>query len=189
MTSPSFDKDTPQGGQPHGQQQPYGQPYGQPHGLPHGQQGPGPAPYGGGFGGPSPYGGGAPAGRRPGTVTAAAVIGIVWGGLGTLFGLLALGVAFAISGLLGLVLLLSTALSVGLLVGGISVLNGRPPKLLLVISYVAIAINVISLVVSLASSGGSAFNGVLGFILPGIVIALLVQPASKQYFAARGQSY
>ncbi|MGY1649998.1 hypothetical protein [Geodermatophilus sp. SYSU D01119] len=186
MTGPSFDKDSPYGGQPAPGQPPYGQQpgYGQ---QPYGQ----PQPYGqqpGGFGGPSPYGG-APAGKRPGVVTGAAVVGIVWGGLGTLFGVLSLSVAFQLNAVVGLVVLLSTALSVGLLVGGIQTLQGKSPRLLLVISYVAIAINVLSLLLSLISDGGSAANGLLGFVLPVVVVALLRQPQARQWYASRGISY
>jgi hypothetical protein len=193
MTGPSFDKDSPYGGQPAPGQQPYGQQPGYGQQQPYGQQ-PGygqPQPYGqqpGGFGGPSPYGG-APAGRRPGVVTGAAIVGIVWGGLGTLFGIIGLTLAFEINAVLGLIVLLSTALSIGLLVGGIQTLQGKSPKLLLVISYVAIAINVLSLVLALISDGGSAANGVLGFVLPVVVVALLRQPQARQWYASRGISY
>ena len=184
MSSPTgSDQNYPQGGSPQGQpgwgapQQP-AQGSGQAYGGPAPSYSNAPAGYGA-----------APGGQRPGVVTAAAVVGIVWGGLGALFGLLALSVAFALSAVLGLVLLISLALSVALLVGGIFVLTGKPPKLLLYTSYVAVAVNLLSLIISIAQDGGSAFNGVLGFILPGVVIALLMQPASKQYFASRGQGY
>jgi hypothetical protein len=180
--TPGSDPNYPQGGAPQGQPGWGAPPPPQGYQQPQGYQ---PAPsY---TGGPAGYG--APTGQRPGMVTAAAVIGIVWGGLGTLFGLIALSVAFALSGLLGLIILVSVALSVGLLVGGIFVLTGKPPKLLLYICYAAVVINVISLIISIAQNGGSAFSGILGFILPGIIIALLLQPQSKQYFAARGQGY
>jgi hypothetical protein len=122
-------------------------------------------------------------------VTAAAIVGIVWGALGILFDLLALSVAFALSAVLGLFVLLALVLSVGLLVGGIFVLTGKPPKLLLYICYAAVVINVIELIISIAQSGGNAFSGILGFILPGVIIGLLLQPQSKQYFASRGQGY
>jgi hypothetical protein len=121
--------------------------------------------------------------------TAAGVIGIVWGGLGALFTLLAISFVFSVSAVLGLIVLVSLALSVGLLVGGIQVVTNKSPKLLLYISYVAVAINVLSLIVSLAQDGGNAFSGVLGFILPGVVIALLLQAQVKQYYASRGMSY
>jgi hypothetical protein len=139
-------------------------------------------------GGPAGYG--APTGRRPGIVTAAAVVGIVWGALGALLGLLVMVAAFGLgAALAGLITLISVAFSVAMLVGGVFVLQGKSPKLLLYVSYVAIALGVISLIISLATTGGSAFNGVLGFIVPGVIIALLLNPQTKQYFAARGHTY
>jgi hypothetical protein len=137
----------------------------------------------------APAGYGAPGGQRPGTVTGAAIVAIVWGGLGALFGLIALGIAFALSAILGLIILLSAALSVVLLVAGIFVLQGKNPKLLVIICWVAIGINVLSLIINLAQNGSNAFSGILGFIIPGVVLALMLQPQSKQYFAARGQAY
>jgi uncharacterized membrane protein len=137
-----------------------------------------------------PAGYGAPAGRRPGTVTAAAIIAVVWGGLGALFGLLVMLAAFGLgAALAGLVFLVSLAFSVALLLGGIFVLQGKPPKLLLYASYAAIAIGVLSFIISLATTGGSVFSGILGIVVTGAIVFLLMQPQSKQYFAARGQGY
>jgi len=173
---------TPQQG--YGQpQQGYGQPeqgYGQP------QQGYSPAPsYGN-----APAGYGAPAAQRPGMVTAAAIIGIVWGALGALFSLIVMLAAFGLGApVVGLVLLLSLAFSIALLVGGIFVLQGKEPKILLYACYAAIVIGVIELIVSIAMTGGNAFSGVLGFVIPGVIIALLFQAQSRQYFAARGMKY
>jgi hypothetical protein len=166
-------------GPPQGEQPGWGPPQGQ-------QPGYGPAPT---YSGPPAGYGGAAAGGRPGMVTAAGIVGIVWGALALLFGLLALGVAFALSGLLGLIVLIAVVVGVGLLVGGIYVITGKSPKILLYISYAAIAINVIELIISLAQNGGNAFSGVLGFVLPGVIVALLLQPQSKQYYASRGLSY
>jgi hypothetical protein len=187
-SEPNFAQEGPEGGQsgwgsPQGQP-PGGQPgWGPPQGQPPGY---GPAPsY---SGPPAGYGAGG-TGNRPGMVTAAGVVGIVWGALALLFGLLALGLAFTISGLLGVIVLVAVIVGVGLLVGGIYVITGRSPKILLYISYAAIAINVIELIISLAQNGGNAFSGILGFVLPGVIVALLLQPQSKQYFAARGHSY
>jgi hypothetical protein len=191
MTDPSFDKDTPPGGQPGygapGQQQPYGQ-------QGYGQQGYGQQPYGqpapfGGPGGPSPYGGG-PAGKRPGTVTAAAVIGIVWGAIGALFSLLVMLAAFGLgAALIGLLLLLSLAAYVALLVGGVTVLQGKSPKLLLYTAYALVALGLISFVLSLFQDGGNAASGIIGLVITAAIAALLLQPPSKQHFAARGISY
>jgi hypothetical protein len=211
MSSPTgSDPDYPQGGAPQGQpgwgapQQPEGdgsQPPGyggQPQGY--GGQPPG---YGGqpqGYGdqppgyAPAPSYSGSAAGygepsRRPGVVTAAGVVGVVWGGLGVLFGLIALAVAFSLSPLLGIIVLVAVVLAVTLLVGGIFVLTGRPPKLLLYGSYAAIVINIIELIISVTQNGGNAFSGVLGFILPGVIVALLLQSQAKQFYASRGMSY
>ena len=137
-----------------------------------------------------PAGYGAQAGQRPGMVTAAAIIGIVWGALGALLSLIVMIAAFGLgAAVVGLVLLLSLAFSVALLVGGIFVLQGKHPKLLLYSCYAAILIGVIELIVSIAMTGGNAFSGVLGFVVPGVIIALLFQQQSRQYFAARGQTY
>jgi hypothetical protein len=121
-------------------------------------------------------------------VTAAGVIGIVWGALGLLFGLLALSVAFDYSAVLGLIVLLSTALSAALLWGGVQVVQNKSPRLLLLVSYVAIVVNLISMIWT-AAEGGGFFSGLLGFVLPGIVVALLLNQQSKQYYASRGIAY
>ncbi|WP_448640648.1 hypothetical protein [Geodermatophilus sp. URMC 63] len=141
-----------------------------------------------GYGAPSPYG--APTGRRPGTVTAAAVTGIVWGALGALLSLLVMLAAFGYGlTLLGLLLLVSLAAYVALLVGGIAVLRGQVPRLLLYTSYALIALGLVSFVLSLVQSGGDAVSGVLGLVITAAIAALLLQPQSRQYFAARGQRY
>jgi hypothetical protein len=172
--TPGSDPNYPQGGAPQGQPG-----WGAPQ-----EPGYNPAPQYSGS--PAGYGGG---GARPGMVTAAAIVAIVWGALGALFGLLALSLAFLIGAFYGLILLISVALSVALLVGGIFVLQGKNPKLLLMISYVAIGVSLLSLIIGVIQSGGNAFSGILGIIVPGVIVALMMQPQSKQYFASRGQSY
>lgn len=177
------------------------------------QQGYGQAPEGygqapGGYGAPTPsygnapgygqapagYGnapagyGQAPGGQRPGMVTAAGIIGIVWGGLGLLFGLLALSVAFTFGGVFGLLVLLSVVVAGALLWAGIQVIQGKSPRLLLLISYVAIGINLLTTIWAVAQ-GASIFSGLLGLILPVVVVVLLMNQQSKQYYASRGISY
>ena len=177
---------TPQPG--YGQpQQGYGDPqqgYGQP------QQGYG-APAQG-YGGPAPAYSGAPdagTGQKPGMVTAAGIIGIVWGALGLLFGLLGLAVAFSLlGGVYGLLILISVVVSGALLWAGIQVVQGKSPRLLLLISYVAIGVNLLTMIWA-ATQGGSIFSGLLGFVIPGVVVFLLLNQQSKQYYASRGISY
>jgi hypothetical protein len=163
-----------------------GAPQGQPAwGAPQDQgQGYSPAPS---YSAP-PAGYGAAPGQRPGMVTAAGVIGIVWGALGLLFGLLALTIAFDLSAALGLIVLVSTALSAALLWGGVQVMQNKSPRLLLLVSYVAIVVNLISMIWN-AAEGNGFFSGLLGFVLPAVVVALLLNQQSKQYYASRGISY
>jgi hypothetical protein len=121
-------------------------------------------------------------------VQAAGIIGIVWGALGLLFGLLALTVAFDLNAVLGLFVLVSVVVSAGLLWAGIQIVQGKSPRLLLLVSYVAIAINIVTMIVGLAA-GASIFGYLLGFVVPGVVVFLLLNTQSKQYYASRGITY
>jgi hypothetical protein len=173
--TPGSDPNYPQGGAPQGQPG-----WGAPQSP---EQGYTPAPtYS------APPAGYAATGQRPGMVTAAGIIGIVWGALGLLFGLLALTLAFAIGAFLGLLALISVVVSAALLWAGIQVIQNKSPRLLLLISYVAIAINLITMIIGIAQ-GLSIFSYLLGFVIPGVVVFLLLNPQSKQYYASRGISY
>jgi hypothetical protein len=178
--TPGSDPNVPQGGAPQGQpgwgapQQPQG------YGAPQGYSAPG---------SPAGYGAGA---QRPSQVSAAAIIGIVIGGIGSLFGLLSLigiGVVFAFDPILGLLALLSIATAVVVLIGGIQALQGKTPRLLLLGSYASIAVQLLYLIWSLISGWGFVFTGLLGFVLPAIIVFLLLQPQAKQYYASRGIQY
>jgi hypothetical protein len=160
----------PQGYQPHGNQ---GQPY---QGQPYQGQGYQPAP--------SYSGDPAPAGR-PGMVTAAAIIGIVIGALGVL-AVFSLGTYFAFDIFLGMLNLLSVGAAVVLLMGGIQAMQGKSPRLLLLGSYASIGVQVLTLIWAVTSGFGFVFLGLLGFVLPGLIVFLLMQPQSKQYYAAQG---
>jgi hypothetical protein len=175
--TPGSDPNYPQGGAPQGQPG-----WGQPQGY-------GNAPQGYGSQYPAGYGAGA---QRPSQVTAAAIIGIVIGGLGSLFGLLSLigiGVVFAFDPILGLLALLSIATAVVVLIGGIQAIQGKSPRLLLLGSYASIAIQLLYLIWSVVSGWGFVFTGLLGFILPAIIVFLLMQPQAKQYYASKGIQY
>jgi hypothetical protein len=140
---------------------------------------------------PAPsYSAGPPAGagQRPGQVSAAAIIGIVIGALGVL-GLFAVGLYFAFSAVLGLLSLLAVAAAVVTLVGGIQAIQGKSPRLLMLGSYASIAVQLLTFLWALISGYGFIFFGFLGLILPALIVFLLMQPQSKQYFASRGISY
>ncbi|RBY87159.1 hypothetical protein DQ244_17670 [Blastococcus sp. TBT05-19] len=119
---------------------------------------------------------------------AAAIIGIVMGVL-ALISLFSLGLLFAFGGFLGVLALLSVAAGIVLLIGGIQVLQGKSPQLLLLGSYASIAIQALTLVWALVSGWGFLFTGFLGFLLPAAIVFLLRQPVAKQHYAARGISY
>ena len=174
MSNPTgSDPNYPQGGGPQGQPD-WGAP----------QQ---PAP---GYGPAPSYSAGPPAGagQRPGMVTAAAIIGIVIGALGIL-GIFAVGVYFAFDVVLGLLSLLSVAAAAVTLVGGIQAIQGRSPRLLLLGSYAAIAVQLLLLIWGIISGYGFVFLGLLGFVVPGVIVLLLLNPQSKQYYASRSISY
>jgi hypothetical protein len=183
--TPGSDPNYPQGGAPQGQPgwsapQPPAGGYNQGGGY-------NPAPQYSGS--PAGYGAGA---ARPSQVTAAAIIGIVIGGLGTLFGLIglaALGLLFAINALLGIFFLLSVAAAVVVLIGGIQAIRGQSPRLLLLGSYASIAIQLLYLIIALVSGYGFPFSSLLGFILPILIVFLLRQPQAKEYYGARGIAY
>jgi hypothetical protein len=173
-----------------------------PGGAPEGSAGwsAAPPPQPQGYGPPAQPYGGTPAGygaqaQRPGMVTGAAITGIVWGALGCLFGLLALfalSVIFSYGGLgalFGIFVLLGLAVSIALLVAGIQTLQGKSPRLLLYLCYASIGIELLALIFSVSSGYGFSFGSLLGFIIPGVIVALLWQPVSKQYYAARGIKY
>jgi hypothetical protein len=136
----------------------------------------------------APAGYGAPAGERPTLVMAAAIIGIVIGVLGIL-GLFAVGAYFTFDTILGLLTLLSVVAAAVLLVGGIQAIQGKSPRLLLLGSYASIAIQLLTLIWALVSGWGFVFLGLVGFLLPGLIVFLLMQPQTKQYYSARGISY
>ncbi|RZU32791.1 hypothetical protein [Blastococcus saxobsidens] len=209
--TPGSDPDQPQGGPqqpgwgpppPQGQQPGYGQPpgssgYGQPqYGQPqYGQPQYGQPQYGqpqppGGYA-PAPGYGQAPQGTRPGQVTAAAVIGIIIGGIGSLVGVIGLfviGELFGVSPILGLLYLLSFATAVAMLVGGIQALQSKSPRLLLLASYASIGVQLLYMIFAIAY-GEPWASGLLSLVLPALIVYLLMQPRSKQHFAARGISY
>ena len=167
-----------------------GAPQGQPWGAPP------PPPPAQGYGAPAPGWSGAPAGygagQRPGQVTGAAVIGIVNGALGSLgglFSLFGLGLVFAFDAFLGLLALASFAVAVVVLIGGIQAIQGKSPRLLLLGSYASIGIQLLYLLWSIVSGWGFAFMGLLGFLLPAVIVFLLRQPQAKQYYASQGISY
>ncbi len=159
----------------------YGQPaqagYNQPEQPGYGQQG--------GYPSAPPAGHGAPATQRtPSQVTTAAVLGFV----GALFTLLATFGFFVLSGISGVFVLfaiLYLAITVGLIAGGIMALTGKNGQILLITAVVAAALQVLGIIFVLAQGQSFQVTSLIGLLLTGGIIFLLLQPQSKQFFAAR----
>lgn len=147
-------------------------------------QAPPPAP---GYGPPVPgYGPAAPT-RRPGMVTAAAVIAFVSGGLNLLLGLFLLAASGAdelagvSTGVIVVIALLGIAFGAALIFGGLQALKGKDQRILVAVAGAAILLQVISWI-----AVGFDATSVISLLLPAITIALLMQPQSKQWFASKG---
>lgn len=144
---------------------------------------------------------------RPGMVTAAAVLAFIWGGLTIVSSLISMvagrlfsgagsacaqndqsGLCAFAAGSGGLLTVLGIALVVaaGLVIwGGAVALNGRNGKILVIACGIQIVIQVVWMI----DTGSIAF-GVVGVIVPIVIIALMVSPASKSWLhARRGASF
>ena len=146
----------PPGGAPQGQPGWNAPPQG------YGQQGPGQQGY---SPAPSYAGGPAPTGQRPGMVTAAGIIGIVWGALG----------------------LLALAWTIVMIMGSIRALSGRSRVLLIVGGSIAVFFTGLSFFGSLGDDGTTAGGVIFSLVLFGSAIAIVVLLSMKpaaQFFAA-----
>ena len=181
-----------QQGQP-GQQQPgYGQHPGQHPGEQPGYGQPGQQPgYGqqpGGYG-QQPSGYGQPGGQqRPAQLTTAAVLAFVLGGLYLIASLLYFAGGSIVSGfsatsgsaltLFGVVYLVLGGV---LIWAGVLALTGKDSRILLGASGAAVAIEVLSWIVLFFTA-----TSIIYLALAAVIIALLLQPQSKQWLAAKG---
>jgi len=142
-------------------------------------------------------------GRRPGTVTAAAVLSFIWGGLTILSSLVSMaagsllssagsacaendqsGLCASAAGSETLVVVLGIALIVaaGLVIwGGVAALSGKSGKILVVTSGIQVVIQIVWLI----ETGSIAF-GTVGTVVPIGIIVLMVVPASRSWFRALG---
>jgi hypothetical protein len=132
-----------------------------------------------------PAGPGATPAKRPPQVLAAALLGfvvafflligaVVLFAASTLFG--------ALSAVFGILYLALTALNV---VGGVQAIQGRGSRLLKIAGGITAGLGVVSLVTYLVE-GSFDFSTLVSILIGAAIVFLLVQPASKAYFAARG---
>lgn len=174
-------------GQP-GQQPGYGQQPGQQSGYGQPGQQPGYGQQPGGYG-QQPSGYGQPGGQqRPAQLTTAAVLAFVLGGLYLVASLLYFAGGSIVSGfsatsgsaltLFGVVYLVLGGV---LIWAGVLALTGKDSRILLGASGAAVAIEVLSWIVLFFTA-----TSIIYLALAAVIIALLLQPRSKQWLAAEG---
>ncbi|GAB3431108.1 hypothetical protein [Actinophytocola sediminis] len=137
-----------------------------------------------------------PAVRRPGTLTAAGVLGFVAAGIEIIGGIIwlaggamissvedtAAGLGGETSGTGGVIVLLGVlSLAVGgcYIWGGVSAQSGRNSQVLTVVAAIALGINLIALVFA-------APTGLLGFLLAAVTIGLVLAPANRAFVRSVG---
>jgi hypothetical protein len=170
--TPGSDPNYPQGGAPQGQPG---------WGAPQPPQGYQPAPsYQG-----APAGYGASAGARPPQVLTAAILGFVvalFALIGAL-GFFALSALFGLFALFGILYLAIAGLNIW---GGIVAIQGNGSTVLKIGGLVTAGLALLGLILALTQSSFSFWSILL--IAAGVAIfVLLNQPASQQFFAARGK--
>ena len=131
--------------------------------------------------------------KRPGAATAAAVLAIIFGGLGVIFGLLAVLASLLLlaTGIYGILLLVLSILALGAgvlgLVGGIIMLTNKKSGATLVLAYaiVAVAVNVISFIITIAMPGGvvNIAGLIFGAVVPAIIFILVIMKPVKEFYA------
>jgi hypothetical protein len=132
--------------------------------------------------------------RRPGSVTAAAILAFIIGGLGSLGYLLVLASVAASSAnwttpmlvVLGAVLSAGLSLSLMTVWGGVTAIRGRGRKLLLATSWTTLTFSLLGLAGYLVSSDISGAVTTVVEMVPLIAIVALIQhPSSAAFFHAQ----
>jgi hypothetical protein len=126
---------------------------------------------------------------RPGTVTAAAVLAFVVGGLLAILGLITLLAGSAVtgvySGLGGVVIVLSILI---LAVGGVYIwsgvwaLTGKNAKFLTIVAGVAAVLQLIGLI------GNFSVSSLIALAISIGIIVLMIQPPSRNWYRSKGVS-
>jgi hypothetical protein len=122
------------------------------------------------------------ASARPGVVTAAAVLAFVIGGLGILLNLLAFNVLSSLSfgGLLVVLAILTIIADAALIWGGVQLLNGKDGRILVIAAAALVVINLIAIIRYFYT------GGLLSLVIPALIIALMLQPATRNWLRSRG---
>lgn len=148
---------------------------------------PGPPGYAAGPPGYAPYGGqGSPvATARPGTVTAAAVLAFVVGGLGIIGNLIVFSTlsSLGVGGFYVFLSIIAIIADIGLIWGGVQVLGGKDGRIVIGAAGLLILVNLIAIIIVFSPMS------LLGFILPILIIALMLGAGSKKWLDQQGATH
>jgi len=122
-------------------------------------------------------------------VTAAAVLAFVVGGLAILVGLVFVFIGSAatsyfgsIGGLVFVIAVIILAIGALYIWAGLQALNGKNAKILTVVAIVAVVLQLLGLISNFEVSS------LVALAIQGAIIALLLQPQSKDWFRSKGAS-
>lgn len=122
--------------------------------------------------------------KRPGMVTAAAVLAFVVGGLTLLGSLIVFGLSGSLDipgyGFLKFLAAVQIALGAALIWGGVQAMNGRDARILVVTAAASIVLQLISMVIYFQA------NSVFGFVIPVLIIVFLLNQNSKAWLDRKG---
>lgn len=108
------------------------------------------------------------------------------GALSLLGNLVGIGASFDLGVVPGLLAIVSLALGALFLYGGIQAMQGKNGQLLFQAAVASIALSIVNLLVLLTIYDGFAFVGLISLILPIVIIMLLRQAESRQWFQSQG---
>jgi hypothetical protein len=128
---------------------------------------------------------GTPPDRRPGMVTAAAVLAFIVGGLSILGGLLVLTASslVGVSGIGTAATVVSFVVAAVVIWGGVQALNGKDARILTIAAAILILLNLITLIDNFAAIG------LISFVIPILVLFFLLNPQSKAWFDRVGAKH
>ncbi len=118
---------------------------------------------------------------RPGVVTASAVLAFVIGGFGIVVSLLGFTALSSAGGGYAAILIVLIVVYAVFLWGGSQALSGKDGRIVVVAAGVAILMNVVSMIVYATASG------ILGLVIPILIVLFMRQPASRQFFRSQGR--
>jgi hypothetical protein len=124
-------------------------------------------------------------GRRPGFVTAAAVLAFVVGGLTIITGLISFSVlsTLNVGGFYVVIIILAILVAIGLVWGGVQALGGKDGRILVAAAGAGIVVNVISMITYFTA------GSLLSFVIPILIIAFMLQATTKQWLDSKGAAH